>query len=219
MPTREDVMRKIAAALALAVDQEGTPEGTHAKAMAERLMTKHGITEVEREQDDMTHEVARTGKSNWRRRIFMAACDISGVCCVVSKAQMLLFGRPERIELCRYLYRALCNQLEAALRADLKLVYEGTRGDKAAFRSGFAYRVRERAADFASKAESTGTALRPLTEQESAEAFMSTQIKTKPFAVGRPRVSQKGLDAGDKARFSTAIRGGSSPKNPKLLKS
>lgn len=121
-PTSKIILR-IQRLLALAKDQEGTPEGDAAAAAAYRVMQAHSIEQMDLDyatrqaEDPLTKESFSLGKrSQWRRNLANIIGTHTGCKMLwrVGGSQVTLFGHKSSVAIAEYLYIILHRQVEAA---------------------------------------------------------------------------------------------------------
>lgn len=109
-------LRQVAAALALAVDQAGMPEGDNAARIAERLMSAHGLTrdDVERISGPVERREVRCSSASWCRRLWHSAAKLCGARFLFHRGGPggFVYGLPRDVDVAEYLYDLLNLQLE-----------------------------------------------------------------------------------------------------------
>lgn len=122
MSHADAVVDRIRKLLALAADQEGTPEGDAAARLARRLMHRYDLA-GEALHDTAGDPIARLpldvdGRVLWRRRLAAAVarhceCALSWS---PSEHQAYIYGRRSGVAVAEYLHAVLCREVELARR-------------------------------------------------------------------------------------------------------
>jgi hypothetical protein len=121
MTKTENIKKKIAKLLALAIDQEGKPEGVVASKMAMKLMAEYGIAKGDIADGDgcqMQRIVLGIGQMRWAYNIVGAVGKLTGIFVACgSGGYAWLMGREIDVAVAEYLVESLMNQCYADHRA------------------------------------------------------------------------------------------------------
>lgn len=197
--------KRLAKLLATAMDQAGTPEGDLASRRAKEMMDRYGLTEEDAATTDFELNDHEIGRHNWKRSLYLAASIATGTFVAVtgSGTGMRVYGKHDRVVLCRYLFGALVNQCEAALR----LSRRSGRAQMNSFRRSFAAGAMEKANKIAHGNSEIAQSLLPLSEAQKARKWAESQHAFGNMTT-RYREDKGGRLAGQSARFSSGIRSG-----------
>lgn len=106
-PRAGHVVRRMQKLLALATDQEGSPEGELARRRLERLAAEHGVSISEVGRGDRTQHAARAFlvKTKWERSLAHAVAKFHGCFSLTSSGGLVrFFGRADAVECARHMF-------------------------------------------------------------------------------------------------------------------
>jgi hypothetical protein len=226
MQSTNPVISKIEKMLRVARDQEGTPEGETAAALARKWMTAHAVemseVDVDRIQDHdpMVEQTERLPRGFWRRHLLdeLAEHCACRTLCTASNSMtlMYIYGHRSDVEVTKYLYEVCERQIEVAARAYVKALpgWKSKRSLGIAFRRSAVYGlagklVKIRAAE--AVANKAGTAL-VISRGDQVERWMNeTQVFKKGRAVDYHH-NIDGFQAGREVDLTAGVTGGTTPQ-------
>ena len=218
--TREDALRKIAGLVALALDQEGTPEGTAAARQADRLRERFEIQPGEEDTAEASLDMVRLSvpASKWRRHLYTALAYYNGCVFTFSRSVGYLAGERTDIEITRYLFEVVLRQLEAGLQSYARrAIHNLSRKERTTYRESFVAGLEHKVhqlmeARAARAADGDQYALVPAGRYEKAKEFRDSRAKVRLQKSALRDGNFQGLTDGSQARLTPGI--GSSRRAP-----
>lgn len=219
---------KISKILALAADQDGTPEGDMAARLAAKMMREHAISMAEvrtvsaAEADPMTMSIIQAGRSTWRAElvwILARHCNCTALRQGNKKhpgqiggsmlAWMKVYGHKVDVEVCQYLYEICERQVEQAAVAWKKARGGARYAEGQRYRESVVYGLKARLEEIraAGQAEDpNGTAL-VLSRAQQANSYMHslTTPSKKGYGGGHKMLDRDGYEAGKKIKLHAGV--------------
>jgi len=150
--TKDDIKKKVAKLLALALDQAGKPEGELASRKAMDIMEQWGISqgEVDPTKDgcQMHREIVEVGSTGWMYRVTGAVGKLTGLFVACGGGSAWLMGREIDTAVAAYLLQSLMNQCKKdcnVWRKEQKAMgYNPSRVDTNVFKESWAAGLHEK---------------------------------------------------------------------------
>ena len=210
----KSVVETVAKLLALAIDQEGAPEGEAARRKADELMRRHQIAADDLTQREIETRPLLIPAAMWRRRLLNASALYSEVLMLfVPGREVSLIGFPWRVDLAIYLNESLLNQMKASVKRWKKeAILPPSRSDMNRYRSSFVTGVevkvdtlRRRESEQQENGAAEGLILRNHQDYLLARKVAEENGPVKRHRSREEKLNLAGVREGMKASLSTAL--------------